>query len=132
MRSPLTASSPTRVSKVAARSGERSSRAAAIRAAMSALEYRYGVARWLWPGSRSAGGTSWAGSMAWRWRAKARTTDSRCAHQSEAPFGGRVAQARAASMVIVSLPFASWWETKSASKSPARTSLKPSARRMAR
>ena len=40
MRSPLTASNPTSVSKVAARSGERSWRAAAMRAAMSASEYR--------------------------------------------------------------------------------------------
>ena len=40
MRIPVTASSPIRVSKVAARSGERSWRAAAISAAMSASEYR--------------------------------------------------------------------------------------------
>ena len=64
MRSPVTASSPTKVSKVAARSGEASSRAAAMRAAMSASAYKYGTALWLRAGSSPAGGTSWTGSIA--------------------------------------------------------------------
>lgn len=48
---------PTSVSKVAARNGDRSRRAARMSAAMSSSEYRYGTARWLRDGSNPAGGT---------------------------------------------------------------------------
>ena len=64
-------------------------------AAMSVSEYRYGVARRVRAGSRSAGGTSVSGSMLCRHRAKQRTTLSRWAYQIEEPSGGRVAHCRA-------------------------------------
>ena len=61
-RIPVTASNPISVANVARRSGVRSEPVAAISAAMSASEYRYGLARCGRCGSRSAAGTSCTGS----------------------------------------------------------------------
>ena len=58
MRMPVTASSPINVANVARRSGVRSAAVAAIRAATSASEYKYGLARSGRCGNSSGAGTS--------------------------------------------------------------------------
>jgi hypothetical protein len=116
---------------VAAAKGGRSLPAAWISAAMSASEYRYGVARVLPAGNRSGGGTSVAGSKACRQRAKLRTTLSRCACQVvERP--GRVAHRTASCVLMVSAPAVSAKSTNCSSSWPAPASWYPRARRTAR
>jgi hypothetical protein len=132
-RSPATASRPMSVVYVAAPNGVCSvSAVARMSAAISASLYRYGVARP--PGSRSssAGMSSWTGSSAWRWAAKPRTTVRRMACQREPAPAGSVAQASAASTVIVSAAWASRYAVNWASSLAVRWSPKPSERRRPR
>ncbi len=104
VRSPVTASSPIRASKVAARSGERSLLAPAIKAVICAGENRYGVALDAPLGSRPFGGTSVSCSMVARYAAKPRTTVSRFAHQVGLAPAGSVAHPSAASTVTWAMP----------------------------
>ncbi|MGH3438878.1 MAG: hypothetical protein ACRDRN_20705 [Sciscionella sp.] len=98
---------------MAADSGQRARRAAAINAVISASEYRYGIERRR-GGVHPDGGTSLAGSSACSQRANPRTTDRRIASRPGDAVAGAVTHAIASSLVTRVAPVRSQTVTRRA------------------